>query len=157
MCNEFRNKYVTAEQAVKAVQSGDWVDYGFGGGYPELLDKALATRKGEVTDVKIRGGLVIRPRIEVVECDPEQTSFHYYSWHIGDYERKLQSSGLVQFMPMILRNLPDLYRHPGRRQDPASVHRRPAVSCHRSGRTDPGGGLPRHRCPRRAYFRRCHP
>ncbi|MBO5918412.1 MAG: acetyl-CoA hydrolase, partial [Oscillospiraceae bacterium] len=111
MINEFKSKYVTAEQAVKAVQSGDWVDYGFGGGYPELLDKALAARKGEVTDVKIRGGLVIRPRIEVVECDPEQTSFHYYSWHIGDYERKLQSRGLVQFMPMILRSLPDLYRH----------------------------------------------
>lgn len=111
MLNEFKSKYVTPEQAVAAVQSGDWVDYGFGGGYPELLDKALAARKGELTDVKIRGGLVIRPRIEVVECDPEQTSFHYYSWHIGDYERKLQSRGLVQFMPMILRSLPDLYRH----------------------------------------------
>jgi len=109
--NEFKSKYVTPEQAAKAVQSGDWVDYGFGGGFPELMDKALAARKGELTDVKIRGGLVIRPRIEVVECDPEQTSFHYYSWHIGDYERKLQSRGLVQFMPMILRNLPDLYRH----------------------------------------------
>ena len=111
MLNEFKSKYVTPEQAAKAVRSGDWVDYGFGGGFPELMDKALAARKGEVTDVKIRGGLVIRPRIEVVECDPEQTSFHYYSWHIGDYERKLQSRGLVQFMPMILRNLPDLYRH----------------------------------------------
>lgn len=41
--------------------------------------------------MKIRGGLVIRPRIEVVECDPEQISFHYYSWHLGDYERKLQA------------------------------------------------------------------
>jgi len=111
MLNEFKSKYVTPEQAAKAVRSGDWVDYGFGGGFPELMDKALAARKGEVTDVKIRGGLVIRPRIEVVECDPEQASFHYYSWHIGDYERKLQSRGLVQFMPMILRNLPDLYRH----------------------------------------------
>ena len=111
MLNEFRGKYVSPEVAAKAVQSGDWVDYGFGGGFPELMDKALAARKGEVTDVKIRGGLVIRPRIEVVECDPEQTSFHYYSWHIGDYERKLQSRGLVQFMPMILRSLPDLYRH----------------------------------------------
>ena len=111
MYGKYQSKVVTAEQAAKAVQSGDWVDYGFGGGYPELMDKALAARKGEVTDVKIRGGLVIRPRIEVVECDPEQTSFHYYSWHIGDYERKLQSRGLVQFMPMILRSLPDLYRN----------------------------------------------
>lgn len=104
-------RFVTPEQAVaKAVQSGDWVDYGFGAGFPELLDRALAARKGKVRDVKIRGGLVIRPRIEVVEQDPEQESFSYYSWHIGDYERKLQSRGLVQFLPVMLRLLPELYR-----------------------------------------------
>ena len=67
--NDYQAKFVTPEQAVKAVQSGDWVDYGFGAGFPELLDKALAARKGEVKDVKVRGGLVIRPRIEVVEAD----------------------------------------------------------------------------------------
>ncbi|MBQ8801551.1 MAG: acetyl-CoA hydrolase [Clostridium sp.] len=106
-----KSKFVTPEVAAKAVQSGDWVDYGFGGGFPELMDKAIAARKEELKDVKVRGGLVIRPRIEVVECDPEQSAFHYYSWHIGDYERKLQSRGLVQFMPMILRFLPDLYRY----------------------------------------------
>ena len=64
--NDYQAKFVTPEQAVKAVQSGDWVDYGFGAGFPELLDKALAARKDEVKDVKVRGGLVIRPRIEVV-------------------------------------------------------------------------------------------
>ena len=106
-----KGKFVTADVAAKAVRSGDWVDYGFGGGFPELMDKAIAARKEELKDVKVRGGLVIRPRIEVVECDPEQSAFHYYSWHIGDYERKLQSRGLVQFMPMILRFLPDLYRY----------------------------------------------
>lgn len=53
---------------------------------------------------------MIRPRIEAVECDPEQRAFHYYSWHIGDYERKLQSRGLVSFLPVALRLLPELYR-----------------------------------------------
>ena len=95
----------------KAVQPGDWVDYGFGAGFPELLDRALAARRDELTDVKIRGGLVIRPRIEVVESDPEQKAFSYYSWHIGDYERKLQTRGLCKFMPMMLRSLPEMYRH----------------------------------------------
>ena len=104
-------RLVTPEQAAElAVRDGDWVDYGFGAGFPELMDKALAARKGKVKDVKIRGGLVIRPRIEVVEADPEQESFHYYSWHIGDYERKLQTRGLVQFLPVMLRSLPVLYR-----------------------------------------------
>ena len=110
MLENYRSKFVTPEVAAQAVQNGDWVDYGFGGGFPELMDKALAARKDELKGVKVRGGLVIRPRIEVVECDPEQSAFSYYSWHIGDYERKLQSRGLVRFMPMILRLLPEIYR-----------------------------------------------
>lgn len=111
MANNFRSKFVSPETAVKAVRSGDWVDYGFGAGFPELLDRALAARRDELKDVKIRGGLVIRPRIEAVECDPEQSAFTYYSWHIGDYERRLAKRGLCQFIPMILRSLPELYRH----------------------------------------------
>lgn len=114
-------KFVTPETAVQAVRSGDWVDYGFGVGVPELLDQALAARKGGVRDVKVRGGLVIRPRIEIVESDPEQESFTYYSWHIGDYERKLQTRGLVKFLPVMLRSLPYLYRDKHIRCDVAFV------------------------------------
>lgn len=122
MLQQYTNKLVTPEEAVRlAVKSGDWVDYGFGAGFPELLDRSLAARKGELTDVKIRGGLVIRPRIEVVEADPEQESFTWYSWHIGDYERKLQTRGLVKFMPVILRSLPYLYRERYIRCDVAFV------------------------------------
>lgn len=112
MAAEYRSKFVTPEEAAaRAVRSGDWVDYGFGAGFPELMDRALAGRRDELKDVKIRGGLVIRPRIEVAECDPEHRAFTYYSWHIGDYERKLQSRGLVQFLPVMLRFLPELYRN----------------------------------------------
>ena len=31
MSNNYAGKFVSAETAVKAVQPGDWVDYGFGG------------------------------------------------------------------------------------------------------------------------------
>ena len=121
MEGNYAGKLVSPERAARAVQSGDWVDYGFGAGFPELMDRALAARKGELREVKIRGGLVIHPRIEVVEQDPEQVSFTYYSWHIGDYERKLQSRGLVKFMPAMLRSLPCLYRDGHIRCDVAFV------------------------------------
>ena len=111
MLEKFKDKFVTAEVAAQAVRSGDWVDYGFGAGFPDLLDTALASRKGELSDIKIRGGLVIRPRIEAVECDTEQSTFSYYSWHIGDYERTLQKRGLCKFLPTILRYLPNCYRN----------------------------------------------
>lgn len=53
-----KSRFVSpAEAAAKAVCSGDWVDYGFGAGFPELMDRALAERKEELRDVKIRGGL----------------------------------------------------------------------------------------------------
>lgn len=107
---KYANKLVTPEEAARVVRSGDYVDYGFSAGFPDLMDMALSKRKGELSDVKIRGGLVIRPRIEAVEADPGQESFKYFSWHIGNYERKLMSRGLCEFMPMILRFLPEYYR-----------------------------------------------
>ena len=75
MPENYMYKYVTPEEAAGAVKDGDWVDYGFNTGFPELMDRALAGRKGELRDVKIRGGLVIRRSIEAVERDPEQESF----------------------------------------------------------------------------------
>lgn len=96
MWSGLKSKFTTPEVAAKAVRPGDWVDYGFGAGFSELMDRALAERREELTDVKICGGLVIRPRIEVVECDPEQRALSYYSWHIEDYERGLQTRGLVK-------------------------------------------------------------
>ena len=110
MKQAYMDKIVTPQQAVMAVRSGDWVDYGFSGGFPELLDKALAARRDELSDVRIRGGLVYNPRIEVIECDPEQKAFSWYSWHIGGYERKAQSKGLIRFVPALLRQVPFLYR-----------------------------------------------
>ena len=51
MVQNYMSKFVTPEVAAKAVRSGDWVDYGFGAGFPELMDRALAARKEELKDV----------------------------------------------------------------------------------------------------------
>ena len=55
----YRQKLTTPEEAVKVIRSGDWVDYGWSTGTPDVLDKALAARKDELTDVKIRGGVTM--------------------------------------------------------------------------------------------------
>ena len=52
----YQQKLTTAQEAVKVVKSGDWVDYTWCTNHPVALDKALAERKDELTDVKIRGG-----------------------------------------------------------------------------------------------------
>jgi len=106
----YRAKLRTPEQAVKAVQSGDWVDYSSNVCFPTLLDAALAKRRDELTDVKIRGNLCFGP-IQAVECDPTREHFLYNSWHCSAYERSLCDRGLCSYIPMIFRNVVPYYRH----------------------------------------------
>ena len=85
--DEYRSKLKTPEQAVRCIKSGDWVDYGTNVCFPTLLDKALAARRDELTDVKVRGNLAFGP-VEIAECDPLREHFIYNSWHCSAYERK---------------------------------------------------------------------
>ena len=59
---EYRSKLRTPAEAVRAVKNGDWVDYTSGLGFPPLLDAALAARRDELHDVKVRGNLWARCR-----------------------------------------------------------------------------------------------
>ena len=106
----YRNKLRTPEEAVRVVRSGDWVDYSTSVCFPPLLDAALAARRDELTDVKIRGNLCFGP-IQVVECDPTREHFMYNSWHCSSYERQLCDRGLCNYIPMIFRNVVPYYRH----------------------------------------------
>ena len=106
---EYRSKLRTPAEAVRAVKDGDWVDYTSGLGFPPLLDAALAARRDELHDVKVRGNLCMGP-LQIVECDPEQTHFLYHTWHCSAYERRLCDRGLCYFTPMIFRNLAWYYR-----------------------------------------------
>lgn len=107
---EYRSKLRTPEEAVQVVKSGDWVDYTTGVAFPTLLDAALAKRRDELRDVKIRGNLIFDP-IQTVECDPNREHFIYNSWHCSGYERKLCDRGLCNYIPMVFRNVEAYYRH----------------------------------------------
>ena len=102
--SEYKSKLGTPEQAAALVKSGDWVEYGTGVAFPKLCDEALAARRDELTDVKIRGMLCYGP-VAAVESDPEQKHFTYNSWHLTGYDRKLADRGLCYYQPMLYRNL----------------------------------------------------
>ena len=76
----YQQKLCTAESAVKLVKSGDWVDYSQTCSFPEALDAALAARRNELTDVKIRSAISMKP-VQVVEQDPEHKAFTFNVWH----------------------------------------------------------------------------
>lgn len=107
---DYRAKLRTPEEAVRAVKSGDWVDYTTNVCFPALLDAALAKRRDELRDVKIRGNLIFSP-LQTVECDPSREHFLYNSWHCSAYERTLCDRGLCNYIPMIFRNITAYYRH----------------------------------------------
>ncbi len=107
--DEYKQKLTTADEAVKAVKSGDWVDYGWCTGTPEVLDQALAKRSGELTDVKVRGGILIHlPAIAQVE-DPA-SHFTWNSWHMSGVERKMAKLGMAYYAPIRYSELPRYYR-----------------------------------------------
>lgn len=108
--SEYRKKLRTPEEAVKVVKNGDWIDYTSSLGKPVLLDQALAKRRDELTDVKIRGNLISGP-IHVAECDPEQEHFIYHSWHCSAYERKLCDEGKCYYIPMVFHNNAAYYEY----------------------------------------------
>lgn len=107
---EYKRKLRTAEEAVSCVKSGDWIDYTSSLGKPVLLDRALAMRKDELYDVKIRGNLLQGP-LEVVEADPSQEHFIYHTWHCSSYERKLCDKGLCYYIPMVFHNNAAYYQY----------------------------------------------
>ena len=88
----YRQKLRTAQEAVQLVKSGDWVDYSQSAAFPEALDEALAARKGELRDVKVRSGIALKP-VQVVERDPEQESFTYHAWHLSAIDRRYADRG----------------------------------------------------------------
>jgi butyryl-CoA:acetate CoA-transferase len=107
---EYRRKSVTPDEAVKAVKSWDWVEYYCFNGSVVGLDRALARRKDELTDVKVRGSY--GRSLKVVEVDPERKHFIYQSSHLSGAERALSDKGLCTYVPILYHEQPGYYgRH----------------------------------------------
>ena len=104
----YRSKLTTADEAVKVIKSGDWVDYGFCNTHPHVLDEALARRAPELEDVKVRGGISLwKPAI----FDIEEPAKHiiYNSHHTSGFERKHIDTGACFYEPMRYSELPRYY------------------------------------------------
>jgi len=106
---ELKRKTISADQAAALVKSGGWIDYGFGLGQPDRFDQALAARAAELSDVKVRGCLALRPRA-AIEADPEARHLIYLSWYFSGLERRMHDRGLCHHIPMNFGEAPDYYR-----------------------------------------------
>jgi len=100
---------ISPERAASLVTSGMWLDYGTGLGQPDLFDQALAARIGELSNIKIRHCLTMRPRA-VLDADPEGDHVHTFSLHFSGYDRKKHDEGRCHYIPVNLGEISDYYR-----------------------------------------------
>ena len=115
---EYKQKLVSADEAVKVIKSGDWVDYGWCTGTPDALDKALAKRTDELKDVNLRGGILLKP-LAVFEREDAGEHFTWNSWHMGGIERKAIAQGFSYYAPIRYSELPRYYRESQNKPDVA--------------------------------------
>ena len=100
---------ISAAQAAGLVTSGMWLDYGISLCQPDVFDKALAARTAELSNIKIRSCLSMRPRA-VLEADPDGQHFYTFSLHFSGYDRRKHDAGRCNYLPVNLGEIPDYYR-----------------------------------------------
>lgn len=106
--DEYNQKKVSADEAVKIIHSGDWVDYGFCATTVDALDKALAKRTDELTNINLRGAIL--PKMPAVfEREDAGEHFTWNSWHFSGVERKLAARGLAYYASISYSELPRYY------------------------------------------------
>lgn len=102
------SKYVTAEEAVKVVKSGDRVYLQAAAAAPTLLANALTERASELRNVEI---CHLHVEGEARYANPELSeSFHVNSFFIGPNVRHTLVSGNGSYTPVFLSELPYLFR-----------------------------------------------
>ncbi|MDY3240688.1 MAG: acetyl-CoA hydrolase/transferase C-terminal domain-containing protein [Anaerovoracaceae bacterium] len=106
----YKEKLVTADEAVKIVKSGDYLHYGLFTGVVVDLDRALAKRVNELEDVTICATMwsYAEPP-EVLKADPKAEHFHYSSSHFTPIERKCNKEGNCWFLPVQFRENTKFY------------------------------------------------
>ena len=69
----------------------------------------MAKRTDELRDVKVRGGILLKP-LAIFEREDAGEHFCWNSWHMGGLERKLIARGCAYYSPIRYSELPRYYR-----------------------------------------------
>ena len=88
----------------------------------DALDRALAKRTDQLTDVNLRGGILLKP-LAIFERAGEH--FTWNSWHMSGIERKMAARGYAYYAPLRYSELPRYYREFERSEDVAMFQAAP--------------------------------
>lgn len=105
---EYKDKLTTVEEALKLVKSGDRVYIGGGCGEPIALAQALARRKDELRNVEVVH--VLTAGHAAYTLPGMEESFRVNSLFIGANVREAVQTGRADFTPVLLFEIPRLFR-----------------------------------------------
>ncbi len=97
--DDYKKKLVKAEEAANIVKSNDIIDYGMFATKPVDFDLALSKRVGQIEKVSVRGTGTVPPFPAVIQNDPEQRSFQYFSWYFTLLDRMAGDKGMACHLP----------------------------------------------------------
>lgn len=114
------SKYVSAEEAVKIVQSNDRVYVQAAAAAPSVLTNALAQRASELRNVEV---CHLHTEGPAPYANPELAeSFHVNSFFIGKNVRHTLAAGNGSYTPVFLSELPYLFRKKALVLDVVFIH-----------------------------------
>jgi len=85
-----KEKSISAAQAAKMVNPGDWVDIGMFNGKVVAFERELAARKAELKDIVVFAGVSMLPVPEILMKDPLGEVFTYVDYHFSPLSRIIQ-------------------------------------------------------------------
>lgn len=116
----YNQKIVSADEAVKAIKSGDKILAHSNCAFPTVLFDALVRRKDELKDVEIMHALAVG---DVTYMNPEMDGhFRHNAFFIGSNSREAVRDGRADFTPIFLYETPLLFAKGYINLDAALIH-----------------------------------
>ncbi len=110
LAQEYKKKLITADAAADKVKKGDRVHFGTGCGTVVDIDKALAKRGDELSDVTVLSTVSIRRTpFETFTATESNEQVMFTSAHFSSHDRKMNKEGRCWYMPMMFNELPHLW------------------------------------------------
>ena len=101
---EYQKKLTTADEAVKAIKSGNRVVIGHAYGQPQHLVKAMVTNKDAYKNVEIVHMVSLSP---APYCNQEmQKNFIHNSFFVGVNSREAVNHGRAKYTPCFFHEIP---------------------------------------------------
>jgi 4-hydroxybutyrate CoA-transferase len=104
----YKGKFVSADEALRAVKSGDRVVVGHATGEPQALIEALVARAGELSGVEIVHMVAMGPA-KYAQPGMEK-SFRHNGFFLGGTTRKAVEEGRADFTPCFFSEVPRLFK-----------------------------------------------